>query len=232
MVDQFCRVHLHQIRLHVLDDSLPHSGRQETYDCRMYFRGRGERPTVLSVLRNNFRDLIGQLFLNSPVHFGEQLRTLGDGRRSAVGARTVRHRKAPRQIAQFIHESTVRVSDVESLYELQAWSARRRLSHPICLQAAAISDDQKRTRCHGNHWRRATAHMSAISINKIVARCNIAFARSSFRKQYARALATASRAFFLRGQLRKFDTPLLPRFLASLSLRAADQLKQTTSAPA
>ena len=46
-------------------------------------------------------------------------------------------------------EPAVGVGEIECLHKLQAGSTRRRLRHPICFQAAAISDDHKRTRCHG-----------------------------------------------------------------------------------
>ena len=42
-------------------------------------------------------------------------------------------------------------------------------------------------------------------------------------------LLAASLAFFLGGELRKFDVTLFPGLLARLSLRAADKLQQTTS---
>src|SRR5213080_3206798 len=72
----------------------------------------------------------------------------------------------------------------------------------------------------------------AISIKEIVRRCNIALTRNFARKKKCRALATASRAFFLGGEPGKFERPLSPGFLARLGLRPADQLKETTSAPA
>jgi hypothetical protein len=77
MVDQFGRLDLHQIRFHVFDNSLSRNGRQQIYDRRVDFRRRRKRPAVLSILRDNFRDLVGQLFLNPPVRFRGQLRALG-----------------------------------------------------------------------------------------------------------------------------------------------------------
>jgi hypothetical protein len=77
MVDQSGRFDLHQIRFHVFDNSLSHTGRQQIYDRRVDFRRRRKRPAVLSILRDNFRDLVGQLFLNPPVRFRGQLRALG-----------------------------------------------------------------------------------------------------------------------------------------------------------
>jgi len=57
----------------------------------------------------------------------------------------------------------MRVSYVERLNELQARSARRRFVYAIGFQAAAISDDHKRTGCHGKSLAaHVTAHVSAI----------------------------------------------------------------------
>jgi len=78
MADQSRRFDVHQIRFHVFDNSLSYTGRQQIYDRCVNFRRRRERPALLSILRDNFRDLIGQLFLNSPVHFCGQLRALGN----------------------------------------------------------------------------------------------------------------------------------------------------------
>src|SRR5439155_23296788 len=60
----------------------------------------------------------------------------------------VSHWKTPGEIAQFIDESSVRIGDVERLYSLQTRPPRRRFVHPVRFQTSAISDDDKRTRCH------------------------------------------------------------------------------------
>ena len=78
MADQSGRFDLHQIRFHVFDNSLSNTGRQQIYDRRVDFRRRRKRPAVVSILRDNFRDLIGQLSLNPPVCFRGQLRALGN----------------------------------------------------------------------------------------------------------------------------------------------------------
>ena len=78
MANQACSFHFHQIRFHVFDNALSHNGRQQLYDRRVDFRRRRKRPAVLSILRDNFPDLVGQLFLNSPVRFRRQLRALGN----------------------------------------------------------------------------------------------------------------------------------------------------------
>ena len=78
MADQSGRFDLHQIRFHVFDNSLSNTGRQQIYDRRVDFRRRRKRPAVVSILRDNFRDLVGQLFLNPPVGFRGQLRALGN----------------------------------------------------------------------------------------------------------------------------------------------------------
>ena len=78
MADQSGRLDFHQIRFHVFDNSLSHTGRQQIYDRCVDFRRCRERPAVLSILRDNLRDLVGQLFLNPPVPFRGQLRALGN----------------------------------------------------------------------------------------------------------------------------------------------------------
>src|SRR5439155_3287861 len=64
-------------------------------------------------------------------------------------ARAFGYRETPGQIAHLIDDSSMRVGHVKCLHELQSRSARRRFVYPIGFQAAAISDDHKRTRCHG-----------------------------------------------------------------------------------
>jgi len=76
MADQAGRFDFYQVRFHVFDYSLSHVPRQQIYDRCVDFRRCCKRPAVLSVLRNNFRDLVGQLFLNSPVRFRGQLSAL------------------------------------------------------------------------------------------------------------------------------------------------------------
>jgi len=82
----------------------------------MDLRRRGKRPAVLSILRNNFHDLVRQLFLNAPVCLGGQLRPLGNGRRPAMRARAFRHWETSGHVANLIDESSVRVGDVKSLH--------------------------------------------------------------------------------------------------------------------
>ena len=81
----------------------------------------------------------------------------------AVRTRAFGYREAPGQVTHLIDESSVCVSHVKCLHELQARSARRRFLYQIGFQAAAISDDHKRTRCHGKSLAaHVTAHVPAI----------------------------------------------------------------------
>jgi len=78
MADQPGRFDLYQIRFYMFDNSLSHIARQQIYDRRMNFRRRCKRPAVLSILRNNFCDLVGQLFLNSSIRFRGQVCALSN----------------------------------------------------------------------------------------------------------------------------------------------------------
>ncbi len=64
MSGQFRRLSFDEIGLHVLNDPVAHCGRQEIDNRCVNFRWRGERPAFLSVARDNFYDLVGQLLLN------------------------------------------------------------------------------------------------------------------------------------------------------------------------
>ena len=130
--NEFRRFHLYQIRFHVFDDPVAYRGRQKLNNCRVNFSRRGKGPAFLSIARDDFRNLIGKLSLNAAIRFCCQLCPLGNRSRSMVGASTVADRKAARLIAHFIHQSSMRVGDVECLHQLQARSARWRLVHPIC----------------------------------------------------------------------------------------------------
>src|SRR5436853_492490 len=62
-------------------------------------------------------------------------------------------------------------------------------------------------------------------------RCNLALARNCGGKTTS-ALAPAHCSLFLCTDTGKLDAPFFPGFLARLRLRTADQLKETTGAPA
>jgi len=68
---------LHQVRFHVFHNSLSYIYREQIYDRGVDFCGRRKRPAILSIFRDNFRDLAGQFFLDPPVRFRGQLCTLG-----------------------------------------------------------------------------------------------------------------------------------------------------------
>ena len=129
---QFRRFHFYQIRFHVFDDPIVYGGRQKINDRRMNLSGRGKGPAFLSILRNDFCNLLGELFLNAAIGLCCQLCPLGNRSRSMVGARAVADRKAARLIADLINESSMCVGDVEGLHQLQARTTRGRLVHSIC----------------------------------------------------------------------------------------------------
>jgi len=82
----------------MFDDSVAHSDRQKIDNRPVNFGRRGKRPAFLSIERNNFCNLIGELFVNAAVHFCCQLRPLGNGARAMMSARAVGHRKASGQV--------------------------------------------------------------------------------------------------------------------------------------
>jgi hypothetical protein len=177
---QLRRFRFDEIGFYMLDNSVAHSRRQQTDDGGVNFRRRGKRPAFISILRDDFYYLVGQFFLDTPIHFRCQMCSLGYRPRAMVSSSAVSHREPPGQIADLIHKSPVCVGNVECLHELQARSARGSLIHSICLQTTSISDDNERTRYHGEsltkNW--PTRHKGApdIPIIKFVRRCNIALA--------------------------------------------------------
>ena len=100
----------------MFDDPVAHSDRQKIDNRPVNFGRRGKRPAFLSIERNNFCNLIGKLFMNAPIGFCCQLRSLGNGAGAMMSARAVGHRKASGQIAYFIDEPSVCVGDVECLH--------------------------------------------------------------------------------------------------------------------
>src|SRR4029450_3588717 len=100
----------------MFDDSVAHGRRQKLDDCRMNFSRGGERPSLFSIERNNFGNLIGKLFMNAAVHFCCQLRPLGNGARSMMSACAVGYGKTSGQIAYLIDESSMGVGDVKRLH--------------------------------------------------------------------------------------------------------------------
>src|SRR6266540_3302538 len=100
----------------MFDDSVAHWRRQKIDNRPVNFSRRGKRPSLLSIERNNFCNLIGELLMNAAVHLCCQLRTLRNGARSMVSARAIGHGKAAGQIAYLIDESPMRIGDVECLH--------------------------------------------------------------------------------------------------------------------
>jgi hypothetical protein len=120
MTGQSRRFDFHQIRFYMFDDSFSDSRREKINDSRMHLRRRCERPRFISILRNNFRDLVGEFLVNASVHLRCQLGAFADRGGSAVSACALSHWKAAREVAYFIEESSMRIGDIERLHKLQA----------------------------------------------------------------------------------------------------------------
>ena len=99
----------------MFDDPIAHCRRQKLNNRGMNFSRRGKRPAFLSVARDDFRNLIGELFLNAAIGFHRDLRPFRNGS-PMMSARAVAHWKATGKIAHFIDQPSVRVGDVEGLY--------------------------------------------------------------------------------------------------------------------
>src|SRR5262249_17059555 len=85
-----------------------------------HFCRRCERPSCFSIGRDNFCNLISELFVNAPVRFCCQLCTLGDRSRTMMRTSAIGHWEPARQVAQLVDQSSVGVGDIERLNELQA----------------------------------------------------------------------------------------------------------------
>ena len=114
----------------MFDDSVAYRCRKKIDNGAMNFRRRSKGP-ALSIARNNFGYLIGELLMNAAVGLCCQLRSFGDGPRAVMGARAVGHRESASQIADLIQQASVRVGDIERLDQLQTWPPRWGLVHPI-----------------------------------------------------------------------------------------------------
>src|SRR5438046_9961162 len=97
-------------------DSVAHLRRQKIDNRPVNFGRRGKRPAFLSIGGNNFRNLIGELFMNATVHFCCQSRPFSNGARATMSTRAVSHRKTSSQVAQYSHPPTVCVGTVECLH--------------------------------------------------------------------------------------------------------------------
>ena len=131
MSGQFRRLSFDEIGLHVLNDPVAHCGRQEIDNRCVNFRWRGERPAFDPIACYNLCNLIGKLFVNTSVGFGFQLRPFRDRIRMS-STRAVAYRKPSGEVTYLVDQFPVRIGDIESLHQLQARPARRRLIHPIC----------------------------------------------------------------------------------------------------
>ena len=100
----------------MLDDPVAHCRGKKINNRGVNFSRRGKRPALLSVCRNDLRNLFGELFLNAAIGFRHKLSPFCNGSRPMVSSRAVAHRKTPREIGHLIDQPPVRVGDVERLY--------------------------------------------------------------------------------------------------------------------
>ena len=149
--------------------------------------------------------------------------------RPMMSARAVDHRKPPSQIAHFVHESSVRVGDVECLHELQARSRvgvsftryAFKLPRSVTMIREARCHDESLTKKFGRASKQRALHLyRLIRFSATRLRC------LNFSRLRNRLLAAS--AFFLCAERRKLDATFLPGFLACLSLRPAYELEQAS----
>ena len=92
----------------MFNDPVAHCRGQQIDNRRVNFRWCGERPAFLPIARDNFCDLIGQLFLNPAMslcfHLGSLCNRIG-----MPTARSIAHRKSPSEVAHLVNQSSVRI---------------------------------------------------------------------------------------------------------------------------
>src|SRR6266480_2971365 len=93
--NEFRRFHLYQIRFHMLDCPVAHRRGKKINNCGVNFSRRSKRPALLSVCRNDLRNLFGELFLNAAIGFRRKLSPFRDRSRPMVGSRAVADGKTP-----------------------------------------------------------------------------------------------------------------------------------------
>ena len=108
MSGQFRRLSFDEIGFHMLDDPIAHCNGQQIDNCGVNFRWRGKRPAFLSVARNNFDDLIGQLLLNPTMSLCFQLGSFRN-RIRVPAACAIAHRESAGMVGHFVDQSPVRI---------------------------------------------------------------------------------------------------------------------------
>lgn len=147
MSGKFRGLYFYQIGFYMLYDPISHDGGEKIDNRGVNRCRRRKRPAGRAILLHNFRDVIGQLFVDPAIRLRFQVRPFRH-RIHVPATATVADRKPASHVRLLVGQSAVRVGDVESLHELQMRPAGRRFLHPVGFQTAAINDDNKRARCH------------------------------------------------------------------------------------
>jgi len=114
MIRQFRRLYFHQIRFYVLNDPVTHAIGQKINNRGMNFRSGGKCPSFFATTVHDFRDLIGEFFVNSSPSLIFQL-ALRDRRLATVRTGAFGDGETSRLIRDFIEQPAMRLSDIERL---------------------------------------------------------------------------------------------------------------------
>src|SRR4051812_20600707 len=112
MLRQFCRLDLHQIGFHMLDDALTNKPRQQIYNRGGDRRRRRKWPALGPRVLHDLRDVLGQLFKNPTIVFRLESLTLSNRILVAAAPRlsaTIADRKSAGLIGQLVLIATVGV---------------------------------------------------------------------------------------------------------------------------
>ena len=146
MPRKFSGLDFHQIRFHVFDDALTHRRRKQIDDGGVDRGWRGERPTFGASELHDFANVVGELLEDAAIILRLEALTLGDAVHvtpTAGLSAAVADWETAGLIRQLVLIPAMRISEIDGLHELQAWAAIRRLVHFVCLQAAAVGDDDE-----------------------------------------------------------------------------------------
>src|SRR4051812_43989885 len=116
MSAQFRGLNFYEVGLHVLDDSISNFIRKQVNDRGMKFSRCGERPPLDSIAFGDLRDLVGQLFIDTPISLVLQFGF--SNRRSMLHTGAIAYRETPRLIGHLVEQLSVSIRDVESLDEM------------------------------------------------------------------------------------------------------------------
>jgi len=142
------RLDLDQVRLHVLDDAIPHVAGQKVDNRLVKLSRSGERPAGKSVALDDFGNLVGQFPVNAAIGLVLQLRFGNGGPEVSAGAIG---RVPAGLVGHVVAQFAMRFGRIKGLDQVQTGSARGRFIHPIGFQASAIRNNDERSRSHGHN---------------------------------------------------------------------------------